>query len=180
MSILAFSQVVLAVASDSIAVVVAGLWLFFVGFNTLEAMLPSEVSQAAPDDRRGAALGVYNTFQFAGVFFGGVVAGGLHGALGVGAVFAFCAVLIGLWGVLAVRRVFGRVADPASRAGDARNRPNLGYSGVHYCGRRYIRIQGACSFPGARRTVEYACAPSGLRHAPVCAHLDALATRSHE
>ena len=45
---------------------------FFVAFNVLEALLPSLVSRLAPAQGRGAAIGVYNTTQTLGVFFGGV------------------------------------------------------------------------------------------------------------
>ena len=46
------------------------LWIFFVGFNALEAMLPSLVSRVAPAADKGSAIGVYNTLQFLGVFVG--------------------------------------------------------------------------------------------------------------
>src|SRR5690349_19673252 len=48
---------------------------FFVAFNVLEAMLPALVSRMAPVHGRGAAIGVYNTTQTLGVFFGGLVGG---------------------------------------------------------------------------------------------------------
>jgi MFS family permease len=70
---------------------------FFVAFNVLEAMLPSLVSRIAPTHGRGAAIGVYNTTQTLGVFFGGWFGGWLanhHGATGV---FVACAALVMLW-----------------------------------------------------------------------------------
>jgi MFS family permease len=70
---------------------------FFVAFNVLEAMLPSLVSRIAPAQGRGVAIGVYNTTQTLGVFFGGWFGGWLaehHGATGV---FAVCAVLAAGW-----------------------------------------------------------------------------------
>ena len=70
---------------------------FFVAFNVLEAMLPSLVSRIAPAQGRGAAIGVYNTTQTLGVFFGGLLGGWVaahHGATGV---FATCAVLAAVW-----------------------------------------------------------------------------------
>lgn len=78
--------------------VLAALMLgFFVAFNVLEAMLPSLVSRIAPAQGRGVAIGVYNTTQTLGVFFGGWFGGWLaehHGATGV---FAVCAVLAAGW-----------------------------------------------------------------------------------
>ncbi|HBG30365.1 MAG TPA: MFS transporter, partial [Gammaproteobacteria bacterium] len=54
------------------AVLLLMLWLFFTGFNVLEASQPALVSQAAPVHAKGAALGVYSTAQFLGAFAGGV------------------------------------------------------------------------------------------------------------
>ncbi|RZJ26491.1 MAG: MFS transporter, partial [Haliea sp.] len=51
------------------------LFLFFCGFNILEASQPSLASRVAPAHSRGAALGVYNTLQSLGFFAGGALAG---------------------------------------------------------------------------------------------------------
>lgn len=73
------------------------LFVFFWGFNLLEAMLPSLVSRVAPAACRGSAMGVYNTFQFSGVFFGGFLGGVTYGAYGINAVFVMCGVLLVVW-----------------------------------------------------------------------------------
>ena len=52
-----------------------GLWLFFVGFNYLEATLPSQVSKTVFAGGKGTALGVYSTCQFLGAFAGGAGGG---------------------------------------------------------------------------------------------------------
>ena len=70
---------------------------FFVSFNILEALLPSLVSRVAPAEGRGVAIGVYNTTQTLGIFFGGVLGGWIAKNFGAGAVFATCAVLCILW-----------------------------------------------------------------------------------
>jgi MFS family permease len=70
---------------------------FFVAFNLLEAMLPSLVSRIAPAHARGAAIGVYNTTQTLGLFFGGLGGGWLAKHYGAAAVFGACAVLAVLW-----------------------------------------------------------------------------------
>jgi len=76
----------------------AGLMLaFFVAFNVLEAMLPSLVSRLAPSRGRGVAIGVYNTTQTLGVFFGGLLGGWVAKHFGTTWVFATCALLSGLW-----------------------------------------------------------------------------------
>jgi MFS family permease len=46
------------------------LFVFFCGFNVLEASQPSMASRVAPPHARGAALGVYNTLQSLGFFTG--------------------------------------------------------------------------------------------------------------
>lgn len=78
------------------------MFVFFWGFNTLEAMLPSLVSQVAPAQSKGSAMGVYNTFQFMGVFLGGVTGGLLYGEIGFNGVFIVCALLLLVWGILTI------------------------------------------------------------------------------
>jgi MFS family permease len=85
--------------SAGLAVLMLG---FFVGFNILEAMLPALVSRLAPSHGRGLAIGVYNTTQTLGVFFGGLVGGGVAEHYGPAAVFGTAAVLCGLWFAVAL------------------------------------------------------------------------------
>lgn len=62
------------------------LWAYFVGFNSLEATLPSLISKLAPVGYRGTAMGVFSTHQFMGSFLGGVGGGWLlqnHSSSGV-------------------------------------------------------------------------------------------------
>jgi len=90
-------EALLAAANLHIAPL-AGLMLgFFVAFNVLEAMLPALVSRMAPSHGRGVAIGVYNTTQTLGVFFGGLIGGATAQRAGTSAVFATCAVLCVLW-----------------------------------------------------------------------------------
>lgn len=77
------------------------LFVFFVGFNTLEATQPSLVSRLAPPHLRGAALGLYNTLQSVGFFVGGAVGGWLVRAQGASGLFMACAALTLLWLVVA-------------------------------------------------------------------------------
>ena len=92
------------------------LWLFFVGFNALEAMLPSLVSRVAPAARKGTAIGVYNSLQFLGVFVGGTVAGLVLGRSGSGSVFWLCSVLVAIWAALTF--VFPKFSLSSSRVID--------------------------------------------------------------
>jgi MFS family permease len=77
------------------------LFVFFCGFNVLEASQPSMVSRIAPVHARGAALGVYNTLQSLGFFAGGAVGGWLAKNVGAQGLFAACAGLMLLWLVVA-------------------------------------------------------------------------------
>jgi MFS family permease len=81
--------------------VVAALFAYFIAFNILEASLPSLVSKIAPPEAKGTAMGVYNTSQALGLFFGGAAGGWLAQNYGFGVVFAFCAGLMAIWLVLA-------------------------------------------------------------------------------
>lgn len=74
-----------------------GLWVFFVGFNYLEATLPSLVSKTAPASDKGSALGMYSTCQFLGAFAGGAGGGWIMQVLGVEAVFVLSAMLVAGW-----------------------------------------------------------------------------------
>ncbi|ERS83508.1 MFS transporter [Halomonas sp. PBN3] len=78
----------------------AWLWLFFVGFNLLEATLPSLLSKLAPAGAKGTAMGVYSTSQFLGAFLGGVLGGALAQQWGLSAVFLGAAVLVLAWFVV--------------------------------------------------------------------------------
>ncbi len=80
----------------------AALVLYFAAFNILEASLPSIISKIAPAGSKGTAIGVYNTSQSLGLFVGGVVGGLLSSHYGASAVFAFGAVLIGVWLLIAL------------------------------------------------------------------------------
>lgn len=74
-----------------------GLFVFFTGFNLLEATLPSMLSKLAPAGAKGTAMGVYSTSQFLGAFLGGTLGGLLANVWGLDAVFIGCAVLALLW-----------------------------------------------------------------------------------
>jgi MFS family permease len=94
---------------------------FFVAFNILEASLPSLVSRTAPGRAKGTALGVYNTTQSLGLFFGGAAGGWLMQHHGRAPVFMFGAALISLWGIAAAsmrvpQRARQRGADTAGGA----------------------------------------------------------------
>ena len=73
------------------------LFVFFCGFNALEASQPSLVSRMAPPQVRGAALGSYNTLQSLGLFAGGALGGALVKWAGPVGLFAATTALMALW-----------------------------------------------------------------------------------
>lgn len=96
-ALLALVQAGLAALVPSLAWLVAWLLLFFVGFNILEATLPSLISRMAPPASKGLALGVYNTTQAFGLFVGGALGGWLARHAGATGVFAFATGAMLLW-----------------------------------------------------------------------------------
>ena len=89
------------------------LFVFFCGFNALEASQPSLVSRMAPAHLRGAALGSYNTLQSLGLFAGGALGGVLVKFSGATGLFAVTALLTAAWLAASwgLRPVVQRAAD---------------------------------------------------------------------
>ena len=76
---------------------ILALFMFFVAFNVMEALLPSLVSRTAPPARKGLALGIYNTAQSLGLFAGGAVGGWVARSWSSEGVFLACAALSLIW-----------------------------------------------------------------------------------
>lgn len=95
--LLALSLVVIAVNDQQLPLLIFSVWLFFVGFNFLEASLPSMLSQHAPAGNKGSASGIYTTFQFGGAFLGGVIGGVLLQYGSAFLVMLFCIALLLCW-----------------------------------------------------------------------------------
>jgi predicted MFS family arabinose efflux permease len=74
-----------------------GLWIFFIGFNLLEASLPSLISKQAPVQAKGTAMGVYSTSQFLGAFLGGILGGWILSNWGSDWLLWSAALASGLW-----------------------------------------------------------------------------------
>ncbi len=87
---------------DNLYGLIGFLWLFFCGFNLLEATLPSLISKTAPADLKGTAMGAYSSAQFLGAFAGGATGGWLYGEFGAEAVFLLCAGATASWSLVAL------------------------------------------------------------------------------
>ena len=103
--------------APSLGMLGALIFVFFYGFNVLEASQPSIVTRLAPPGCRGSAIGVYNTLQSLGLFAGGVGGGWLMRHGGANSLFSACAALMLLWLVVAwpMAPIEGRA--PAMKAG---------------------------------------------------------------
>jgi len=94
---LILAEVLMTLTHHTMTGLVAGMFIYFVAFNTLEASLPSLVSRMAPAAGKGTAMGAYSTSQFFGAFCGGVSGGIMYGAFGVGGVFMVSAGIALAW-----------------------------------------------------------------------------------
>lgn len=77
--------------------IIAGVQLFFMAFNVMEAILPSLISKESPAGYKGTAMGIYSTSQFIGVAIGGSLGGWLYGLQGAGLVFIAGAIIAAIW-----------------------------------------------------------------------------------
>src|SRR3954469_7830046 len=114
--LLAGAELLLGLIEAGIGALAVLMLAFFIAFNVLEAMLPSLVSRLAPAEGRGVAIGVYNTTQTLGVFFGGLLGGWVASYYGTTAVFAVCAALVVLWLLIALRMRPVPAVNEVSRA----------------------------------------------------------------
>ena len=101
MFLLAIVLLIVAMATlvsfDVAPAVYLGIWLFFVGFNYLEATLPSLVSKMVFPGGKGTALGIYSTCQFLGAFAGGAAGGWLVKSAGPSTMVMFSIGLAAVW-----------------------------------------------------------------------------------
>lgn len=66
---------VLALGSQVGVGIILGLLLYFMGFNLLEATIPSWISKRAPVANKATAMGLNSSSQFFGAFVGGAMGG---------------------------------------------------------------------------------------------------------
>lgn len=93
---ISFAQFLWFFSMSSSAIILA-LMLFFLGFTLLEAILPSLVSKLAANNNKGAALGIFSTWQFLGIFMGGLIGGMIQNYWGTSIVCLSSAVIALLW-----------------------------------------------------------------------------------
>ncbi len=76
--------------------------LFFIGFNFMEAVLPSLVAKYSNVNTKGTAMGVFSTAQFSGIFVGGVVGGYIATQWGQSEVLYMGAAIAVIWFLIAM------------------------------------------------------------------------------
>ena len=69
------SLAVLALGSNYGVGIILGLLLYFMGFNLIEATIPSWISKRAPVANKATAMGISSSSQFFGAFVGGAMGG---------------------------------------------------------------------------------------------------------
>lgn len=95
--LLALVELGLAAGLQSTVALLLLILLFFAAFNLLEANLPSQISKRTQPAMKGAAMGLFASFQFSGAFVGGWCSGYLYGEFGQTGVYLLCAALALLW-----------------------------------------------------------------------------------
>ena len=110
---------VFASSAPTIAELAFLLFVFFCGFNILEASQPSMVTRLAPMHARGTALGVYNSLQSLGFFTGGALGGWLTKNLGPQGLFVVSSMAILGWLIVAwpMTAPVAHAAAPVPKAG---------------------------------------------------------------
>jgi len=89
--------------SENKGIFLLSLVFYFLGFNLLEAILPSWVSMLSALESRGFSLAIYNTFQATGIFFGGTIGGLLFEKYGFDGIIYLCLILSFFWIIISLR-----------------------------------------------------------------------------
>jgi MFS family permease len=94
------SQIIFFRLNLNFKVFLITLTIFFVAFNTVEALLPSLLSRTASSSKRGLAMGIFSTSQFLGTFMGGAIGGFIYDIYDLNSVFLFTIFVAIIWWLL--------------------------------------------------------------------------------
>ncbi|MDC1064996.1 MFS transporter [Candidatus Pseudothioglobus singularis] len=94
------SQIIFFSLNLNFKVFLITLTIFFVAFNTVEALLPSLLSRTASSSKRGLAMGIFSTSQFLGTFIGGAIGGFIYDIYNLNSVFLFTIFVAITWWLL--------------------------------------------------------------------------------
>ena len=96
-SLLILSQLIFLNVSLNFQLFLVTLTIFFIAFNSIEALLPSLLSRTADSEKRGLAMGIFSTSQFLGTFFGGAIGGLIYDIYDLNSVFLFTIFVAIIW-----------------------------------------------------------------------------------
>ena len=91
------SQIIFFSLNLDFKVFLITLTIFFVAFNTVEALLPSLLSRTASSSKRGLAMGIFSTSQFIGTFIGGAIGGFIYDIYNLNSVILFTILVAIIW-----------------------------------------------------------------------------------
>ena len=86
--------------NSSIYLLYGSMMMFFAAFTFLESLLPSLTSRYAAINTRGMVMGLFSSFQFFGIFTGGVLIGFIQHFFSVHEIFYVMSLLLIVWLVL--------------------------------------------------------------------------------
>ena len=95
--LLIVSQLLFLNTNYNFSLFLATLTIFFIAFNSIEALLPSLLSRKASAEKRGLAMGIFSTSQFLGTFFGGAIGGLIYDIYDLNSVFLFTIFVAIIW-----------------------------------------------------------------------------------
>ena len=101
--LLVMAEAGMALGHTQIDWLLAAFFLFFVGFNFLEATQPSLVAKYSDVSTKGTAMGIFSSSQFLGIFAGGSLGGMINHTWGETGVFVFSAIVVLIWFVIALQ-----------------------------------------------------------------------------
>jgi len=95
--LLIVSQIIFLNTKLNFQLFLISLTIFFIAFNSIEALLPSLLSRTASTSKRGLAMGIFSTSQFLGTFFGGAIGGLIYDIYDLNSVFLFTIFVAIIW-----------------------------------------------------------------------------------
>ncbi|MBM5802040.1 MAG: MFS transporter, partial [Cyanobacteria bacterium K_DeepCast_35m_m2_023] len=95
--LLILGQVALCLVPYQLSSLWGAMFVYFLGFNVLEALFPAMLARAADPSLKGTASGIYSSLQFLGIFFGGMMSGFIYKYYGVPGIFVTNTILANIY-----------------------------------------------------------------------------------
>lgn len=104
-TVMIIGALIMSIAFEQALLFIVAWFVFFVGFNLLEALLPSLLSRQVFPGGKGTAMGIYSSCQFMGIAVGGTVGGLVATSYGAAGVFLFVLLVLAIWLLAAIGMV---------------------------------------------------------------------------